>query len=93
MRKKYHGAIYSNGKTVYEDWYATRRKAVADLKQEARETVLNNFGEDLNVDFTLSRGGMVIANRELPKRKFSRHYAGSVRSVYGLMPVGGTIIC
>jgi hypothetical protein len=93
MRKKYHGTVYANGRAVYEDWYATRRKAVTDLKQEARETVLNSFDEDADVDFTLSCGGMVVENREMPKQRFRRHYTGPACPLYGLIPVSGTRIC
>jgi hypothetical protein len=93
MRKKYHGTVYANGIAVYEDWYATRRKAVTDLKQEARETILNSFGEDPDVDFTLSCGGLVVENREIPKPIFRRHYAGSAGSGYGFVSCGGRRIC
>jgi hypothetical protein len=78
---------------VYEDRYETRRKAVADLKRQARETVLNSFEEDIQAGFTLSRGDMVIADGEIPKRRFPRRYAGPVFPIYNLMPVGGTRIC
>jgi hypothetical protein len=92
-KKKYHGTVYANGTAVYEGWYETRRKAVTDLKREARETVLNSFDEDADVDFTLSRGGMVVENREMPKQRFRGRYPGPFSPPYGLMPVSGTRIC
>jgi hypothetical protein len=93
MRKKYHGTVYVNGRAVYEDWYNTRSKAVADLKQEVRETVLNSFDENIHAGFTLSLGDTVIENRELPQRRFHRQYPGPSSSLYGHMPVSGTRIC
>jgi hypothetical protein len=92
MRKKYHGTVYANGRAVYEDWYDTRRKAVTDLKQEAWETVLNSFDENIRAGFTLSLGNTLIENRELPQRRLPLH-PGTVSSPYGLMPVSGTRIC
>jgi hypothetical protein len=89
MRKKYHGTVYANGRAVYEDWYETRSKAVMDLKQEARETVLNSFDEAIHAGFTLALGNTVIENRELPRRR----YPIPVSPRYGLLPVSGTRIC
>ncbi|MDR2741250.1 MAG: hypothetical protein LBB98_03745 [Treponema sp.] len=89
MRKKYHGTVYANGRAVYEDWYETRRKAVMDLKQEARETVLNSFDEAIHAAFTLSFGNTVIENQELPRRR----YSVPVSPRYGLLPVRGIRIC
>jgi hypothetical protein len=93
MRRKYHGTVYANGIAVYEDWYETRRKAVTDLKQEARETMLNSFGENMDVDFTLSLGSAVIGTGKLPARRFYRPYTGFARFEYGPVPIGGTRIC
>jgi hypothetical protein len=93
MRKKYHGTVHANGKAVYEKWYETRRQAVTDLQQEARETVLNSFGEDTNAGFILSCDHTVIENRDIPKRRLPGRYAGPASSVYGLLPLGGTRIC
>jgi hypothetical protein len=91
MRKKYHGTVYANGRAVYEDWYETRSKAIMDLKQEARETVLNSFDEDLHAAFTLSFGNTVIEKRELPRRRYP--VPVSPRYGLGLLPVSGTRIC
>jgi hypothetical protein len=60
-----------------------------DLKQEARETVLNSFDEAVHAPFTLSFGNTVIEKRELPRRR----YPGPVSPRYGLIPVSGTRIC
>jgi hypothetical protein len=94
MRKKYHGTVSVKGTgVVYEDWYETRGKAVADLKREAGETVLNGFDGDMNAEFTLSLGGRIIRTGQIPGRRFLRQYAGPACSVYGFLPVSGTRIC
>jgi hypothetical protein len=93
MRKKYHGTVYANGRAVYADRYETRRKAVADLKRQARETALNSPDENVSAGFTLSLRGMVVAGGEIPGRRFPRRYAGPAWPAYGLIPSGGTKIC
>jgi hypothetical protein len=94
MRKKYYGSVRAQGAgTVYENWYETRGKAVGDLKEKARETILNSFDEDINVGFMVSLGNNVVAEGRIPKQRLPRRYAGPVCSVYGLLPVSGTRIC
>jgi hypothetical protein len=94
MRKKYYGTVRAQGAgTVYENWYETRGKAVGDLKEKARETVLNSFDDDINVNFTVSIGKSVVTEGHIPKQRLPRCYVEPVCSVYGLLPVSGTRIC
>jgi hypothetical protein len=94
MRKKYYGTVRAQGAgTVYENWYETRGKAVGDLKEKARETVLNSFDDDINVAFTVILGRSIVTEGRIPKRRLPRSYVGPVCSVCGLLPVSGTRIC
>jgi hypothetical protein len=64
-----------------------------DLKRETRETVLNNFDEDMNAKFTLFLGGRIIRTGQMPGKRARRRDIGPICSAYGPVPISGIRIC
>jgi len=97
MTEPYYGAVTADGMgKVFEGWYDSEKKALQELRREARRIVRNSFEENLTSYWDLYLGDKAIASGQVPMkglRRIWKNYPGNGWHDYGYMVIGGTRIC
>jgi hypothetical protein len=97
MAELYYGTVTADGMgKMFEGRYDSEKKALRELRREARRIVSNSFEENLTSYWDLYLGDKAIASGQVPMkglRRIWKNYPGTGWHDYGYMVIGGTRIC